>query len=133
MISASRRLELFFLSSLPAVITSLLAILFLVAKHLGGLNHFMPVLPLIPIFYWGMMQARDMPYIFVFAVGLVMDAVTGLPLGLSSLLFVFFLGMLHAQRKYIHKEGFVIKWGYFAALLAVTGSLNWIILSLYRS
>jgi len=27
--------------------------------------------------------------------------------------------LLHAQRKYIHKEGFIVKWGYFAVLMAV--------------
>ena len=131
MFQASKRLELFFLSAIPILITSLLAIFFLAAKHISGLNHFMPILPLIPVFYWGMTRAREMSYWFVFLLGIVLDAVMGLPLGLSSFLYIFFLIMLHAQRKYIHKEGFLIKWGYFAALLGVTCGLNWIILTLF--
>jgi len=131
MIQPSKRLELFFLASLPALITLALTIFFLASKHVGGLNRFMPFLPLIPIFYWGMAQARDMPYWFVFALGMMMDAVMGLPLGLSSLLLIFFLVMLRAQRKYIHKEGFVIKWGYFAALMAAMSALNWIMLAFF--
>jgi rod shape-determining protein MreD len=133
MIRTSRRFELLFLTSLPALITLALALFFLTAKHINGLNHFMPALPLIPIFYWGMTHARDMPYWFVFALGLVMDSVMGLPLGLSSLLNVFFLMLLHAQRKYIHKEGFVIKWAYFALLLGVTTIASWVMLSLFAS
>src|SRR4051812_6866816 len=132
MLQPSKRLELTFLSALPALITILLTIFFLAAKHISGLNHFMPILPLIPVFYWGMVHAREMPYWFVFLLGIVLDTVTGMPLlGLSSLLYIFFLILLHVQRKYIYKEGFMIKWGYFSALLAVTCSLNWIALALF--
>ncbi len=131
MIQPTKRLELLFLGSLPAIITALLTVFYLTSKHVNGLNHFMPILPILPIFYWGMMQARDMPYWFVFTVGLVMDSVMGLPLGLTSLLFIFFLFMVHAQRKYFHKEGFVIKWGYFAILLAIASIANWMLLSLF--
>lgn len=131
MIQPGKRLELLFLGSLPAILTALLTLFYLTSKHISGLNHFMPSLPLIPIFYWGMMQARDMPYWFVFATGLVMDAVMGLPLGLTSLLYIFFLLMVHAQRKYFHKEGFVIKWGYFAVMIAVASIANWVLLSFF--
>lgn len=131
MIQPSKRLELLFLASLPALITFLLMIFYLASKHVDGLDHFMPLLPIIPVFYWGMTQTRDMPFWFVFGLGLVMDAVMGQPLGLTSLIFIFFLIMLHAQRKYFHKEGFVIKWGYFALLLAVTSIMNWVLLSFF--
>ena len=131
MIQPSRRLELLFLSSLPALITAFLTLCFLAAKHVSGLNHFMPLLPILPIFYWGITQARDMPYWFVFIIGLVMDAVMGLPLGLTSLLFIIFLLMVHTQRKYFHKEGFVIIWGYFALLLGIATIANWIVLSFF--
>ncbi len=133
MLQSSKRFELFFLSALPVIITSFLALFFLAAKHISGLGHFMPILPLIPVFFWGMTHARDMPYWYVFVLGIVLDAVMGMPMGLSSLLYIFFLILLHAQRKYIHKEGFMIKWGYFAGLLAVTCSLNWIALTIFNS
>lgn len=132
-ITPGKRLELLGLASLPGLMALGLTIFFLAAKHIRGLDQFMPLLQLAPVFYWGMLQAREMPYWFVFLLGLVTDAVTGMPLGLSSLLYIFFLALLHAQRKYVHKEGFVVKWGYFAALMAVLGSLNWILLSLFHS
>src|SRR6266478_1286686 len=110
MIPVGIRLELAFLASTPGLITTALAIFFLSSKHLSGLGQFMPALPLIPVFYWGLTHTRDMPYWFLFALGLVMDAVMGAPLGLSSLLYMLFLKLLHMQRRFIHKEGFVIKW-----------------------
>jgi len=133
MIQPFRKVELLCWSVLPGLITTLLAIFFLASRHVGGLNHFMPLLPLIPIFYWGMNHARDMPYWFAFMLGLVMDAVTGMPMGLSSVLYVVFLLLIHSQRKYIHKEGFVIKWAYFTLLLGAICALNWIALSLFYS
>lgn len=131
-VSPAQRLELTLWSFLPATITLLLAGFFLSSKHIPGLNHVMPLLHTAPIYYWGMLHAREMPYWFVFALGLILDAVMGLPLGLTSLVFVAFLMLLHAQRKYIHREGFVVKWGYFAILLAATGSLNWFALALFH-
>ena len=122
-----------FLSALPALLALALAILSLASKHIHGLEHFMPILPMIPVFYWGMAHAREMPYWFVFLLGLIMDAVMGVYMGTSSLLYMIFLFMLHAQRKYIHKEGFAIKWLYFAILLAAMCALNWIILSLFNA
>ena len=133
MLQSSKRLELTFLSALPILITALLTVFFLAAKHISGLNHFMPILPIIPVFYWGMTHAREMPYWFVFILGIVLDAVMGLPLGLSSLLYILFLMLLHAQRKYFHKEGFLIKWGYFAVLLGVICSVNWIALTIFNA
>ena len=114
---AHKRLRLWLWSVLPAAITLLFLVAYLVPKRVSGLDSFMPVLPMLPIFYWGLNHAPHMPYWFVFAVGLLVDAVTGQPLGMSSLLNVFFLLMVRTQHKYIHKEGFVIKWGYFAMLL----------------
>ena len=132
MIHTGKRFELFLLSALPAFITTGLAIFFLSSKHLSGFGQLMPALPLMPVFYWGLTHSRDMPYWFLFTLGMVMDAVMGAPLGLSSLLYMFFLKLVHMQRRYIHKEGFIIKWGYFAALLAVIDTLDGIALSFFN-
>lgn len=132
-ISPAVRIELALWSSVPAIITLLLAGFFLSSKHIPGLNHVMPMLYIAPVYYWGMVHAREMPYWFVFALGFILDAVMGLPLGLTSLILIAFLLLLHAQRKYIHREGFVAKWGYFALLLAACGSLQWFGLALFRA
>lgn len=124
-----RRLELLLWLVTPAIITFLLFILCAIPKYIWGINYIMPVLPLIPVFYWGRLQAGEMPYWFVFLCGLLMDVVSGLPLGLSALLYLLLLVILHNQSKYIHKESFVITWGYFILLLGIVSVFEWIIMS----
>ena len=66
-----RRIALIFWSAIPALITLALLSFYLVPKHIDGLDSFMPLLPLIPMFYWGINDDRLMPYWFVFLVGLL--------------------------------------------------------------
>lgn len=123
----SKRLELALLAAVPAAFTVALAAVTLGAS--GGLAGVMPVLPLLPVYYWGTLHARAMPYWFVFLLGLMVDSVAGLPLGLSSLAYMFFLGLLYWKRKHIHKEGFAVKWGYFSGLSAVVLLGQWLVLA----
>lgn len=131
MAQAFNKLGLLFWAAVPCLITLLCVIFYLIPKHISGLGSFMPILPMIPIFYWGLTEARVMPYWAVFAFGLIIDSVTGLPLGLSAFLNVAFLAILHAQYKYIYKEGFVIQWGYFALILGVVGVAHWLLLYIF--
>jgi rod shape-determining protein MreD len=128
-----KKLEIALWASLPGAITLALMLFYLIPKHISGLGNVMPLLPLIPVYFWGLHQRKEVPYWFVFLLGLIMDTVTGLPLGLTSLLYVFFLALLHAQFKYIYKEGFIIKWGYFAMLLGAMIMVNWLMLVLFYS
>ena len=131
--ASNRHIELYGLALIPSASTFLLLLVCLTPKPLPGLAQFMPLLALIPVFYWGLAMARDIPYWFVFLTGLISDTVTGLPLGLSSLLYMVFLAMLRAQHKYIHKEGFTLKWAYFSALLAGLCAVQWLAVSLFYS
>jgi rod shape-determining protein MreD len=133
MLSFSRRLELYFLAAIPSLLAILLAIFYLVPKHVDELGSVMPLFPLMPVFYWGVHQARAVPYWVMFVIGLVLDTVTGLPLGLSSLTYILFLWLLTAQRRFFHKEGFLIKWIYMAVLLLVITAINWLMLSWYHT
>lgn len=133
MISFTKRLELRILAAAPSILALLLAIIYLVPKHVSGLNSVMPLLPLIPIFYWGVSAPRTTSYWVVFVIGLMIDAAQGAPLGLSSLLYMLFLSILNSQRRLLHKEGFLSKWGNLAGLFALIAGLNWLLLSWFHA
>lgn len=128
LLPASKRLQWFFLAAIPSLLTVAFALIYLMPKPISGLSSIMPLLPLMPVFYWGMLSSRAIPYWFLFALGMVMDAAAGLPF-LSPLLYMLFAALIHTQRKYIYKEGFIIKWGYFAILLLCITMANWGVLS----
>lgn len=125
MIQASKRIRLWLLAAVPSLLIFLLTMMFLVLRHTGAFSHFMPVLPLIPLFYWGMRQMQVVPYVWVALLGVMVDAVSGLPLGLTALAQIFFLFMVRGQRKHLHKEGFIIQWGFFALVLGLTELFTW--------
>lgn len=114
-----KRIELLILMFVPVSITFFMFILYVIPKHIWGLNHVMPLLPLIPIFYWGRSPAATMPFWFVFLTGLIMDVVGGTPLGLSALLYILLLAAWRGNSHHISNEGFIIIWVYFALSLAV--------------
>ncbi len=124
-----KRLELLLWLVTPAIITFIMFILCAIPKYIWGINYIMPVLPLIPVFYWGRTQTAEISYWFVFIIGLLTDVVSGLPLGMSALLYILFLLILHKQAKYMNNEGFVIIWGYFILLLAIISIIEWVLMS----
>lgn len=127
---SNKRLELVLWKLVPLVITFILLVFCTIPKHMGGIGYVMPVLTLIPIFYWGKLQISEVPYWFAFIIGLLTDIMSGTPIGMSAMLYLLFLALLHSQSKYLHKEGFVIIWMYFAVLLTVISIFQWLIISL---
>lgn len=128
----SRRIELWFWAILPAILTLVLMLAGLSLRHLSGVGYFTPLFALICIFYWGLSYGRSMPYWFLFFLGLFTDVLMGMPLGLSSLLYMVFLALLQMQHKYIYKESFFVYWGYFAAMSAGFCIMRWVGLSFFN-
>lgn len=122
------RMEQWFWAALPVSLTLLLAGFALIPKHMVGLSYLTLPLYMAPMFFWALLEPRRMPYWFAFTLGMVVDVVQGTPLGLSSLAYLAFLLLVDAQRKYIIKEGFVVKWGYFSLLLLGVGAGHWLAL-----
>lgn len=109
-------LRSFLIDALPAL--SLLALVLLAALptslpvylRVGG------VWPLIGITYWSLVRPRAMPMPLAFAVGLLTDIVTFLPLGLHAALFTIARYSLRRQRRFLVGQGFWVLWAAFALL-----------------
>jgi rod shape-determining protein MreD len=125
----THKTALTFWSVVPMIATLVLVVLYLVPKHAATFSNVMPMLHMTSVFYWGIINIRHMPYWFVFIIGMLVDAVTGLPLGISSMVYVFFVLFMRMQRKYVHKEGFLIHWAFFSALLMVIFGIKWLFIT----
>ncbi|MDX2112429.1 MAG: rod shape-determining protein MreD [Alphaproteobacteria bacterium] len=126
-----KQIWLLVLAAVPGMLLLLAIILTMAPKHVEGLSRFMPLLYLPVVYYWGMHHARHMPYWLVFAAGLVVDALGGQPMGLHALLLLGFLMAVHRQHRTVHKEGFVLQWAMFAALILGLACCQWVLMMLY--
>lgn len=127
------RIQLWCVASVPVAISFIFTLIYIMPKPIGGISAIMPLLHLAPIFIWGVMHARDMPFIAVAAIGLLVDVATALPLGTSAISYFLFLVLVRSQRKYIYREGFAAMWGYFAMLLLVMQLASWALYSFYQA
>lgn len=80
--------------------------------------------PLIGIAYWTLARPRNMKPSAVFMLGLLMDIVSFVPLGVHGFIFVTMQIILKRQRRFLLGQGFWVLWTAYALLgLAVYTSL----------
>ncbi|MFQ5535048.1 MAG: rod shape-determining protein MreD [Sphingomonadales bacterium] len=119
---------------LPASpVLSCLAMVFVIAMpyRIPGFATVMPQLPLIAVFYWGLMRPDLLPAAAVFAVGLLNDIVTGGPLGLSAIALMLARGLIVSQRRVFLGKPFIVGWCGFAIVALGVGILEGLLVAAY--
>ncbi|MCH9780838.1 MAG: rod shape-determining protein MreD [Alphaproteobacteria bacterium] len=79
--------------------------------HLPFLGSFQPAVRLgfLAVCFWSLSRPTSMPVLVVFILGLVHDAVQGLPIGLSSTLWILTSQLLVLQRRTILAQSLVVE------------------------
>ena len=125
------RLERFSLEATPAVLTVFIVLFAAVPLRIPGLKEVMPLFALISIYYWNTFLPGALPYLFLFALGLVQDTLSGLPLGVSSVVNILFALLLLREHKSFGKTRFGAVWLGFTLLSFVAMAIEWVIMSFY--
>ncbi len=102
-----------------------------VPLRVAGASQLMPAFALICIYYWDTFCPGMLPYAFLLALGLLEDTLTGLPMGVSSVIFIVFGLLLIRERSNFGRSRFSAVWFGFALLSFVVMALEWIIMSFY--
>lgn len=123
---ASRRIRalLPILSSVALVMLGLLPI---------GLPHFDTVAPsfaLMAVFYWSIFRSDLMTMVGAFLIGLLLDLLTGGPLGLNALILVIIHELGVSQRRVFLGSSFLVNWTAFALVIGAVAPLSWALISL---
>lgn len=88
---------------------------------------------LMAVYYWSIYRPSMMPPWLVFASGLLLDLLSGVPLGLNAVLFMLCRMAVTDQRRFLFGQGFVVIWLGFAFLNAASVLLQWLAFSaVYR-
>jgi rod shape-determining protein MreD len=116
----------------PKIITLLFVFVGFSHTNSLGLNNFFPLIDLMSIYYWSLYRPNTMQNWFVFVMGLLVDVVSGGPIGLNALLNLLLRGAVLYKGNYV-KKSFAMVWQSFALLLAVIISIKWLVFSTINS
>ena len=91
-----------------------------------------PVWTIMSLYYWGLCRPDLMPAVTVFLIGLMLDALSGGPLGVNALVFLIVHRLVVTQRRFFYGKSFVIVWLGFGLVAAGAFAASWLLTSLWH-
>ena len=96
-----------------------------------GLKYFSFNFPFILIYYWSLKRPGSLGYGLIFLSGLFNDAVVGLPIGVSSLSYLFICGFSSYLRNITLRPSRMNDWFFFGFTILVVNSLMFAISNIF--
>lgn len=120
------------LRALVPFATALIAVLVDAAPLVGagpsGLNSFVT---LCAVYFWSLYRPDLFTPTATFVTGLVYDGLAGLPLGLSSLVFLLVRNLMVVQQRYFLARSFPVIWFCFLLLAPAVEAARWLLSCLW--
>ena len=98
-------------------------------NHLG-LKYFSFNFSYILIFYYSLKKAERLGYVYIFIAGLFNDVVIGIPMGISSLIFLLLCGAAAYLRNITLRPSLIKDWIFFFITILIANSIYFILLSI---
>ncbi len=115
---------------LPFLVTLLMILLTVMAGPVPDMAAITPLFPLMAVYYWSVFRPDLLRLPGLFVLGIIFDALTHLPLGLSALSFIVTAQLVQSLRHIFSDQSYPTLWLGFAALVACLQTTHWLILSL---
>jgi rod shape-determining protein MreD len=116
---------------LPCLITLFLAFIAYVPTGIHGFAYVSPSLVFISVFYWSIHRPYLMPAPLVFLFGLLLDILSGGPIGMSSLLLLAVHAVCVSQRRVFVGKAFMLTWWGFILIAIGAAIFSWIVACVY--
>lgn len=116
---------------LPVLVALLAVMIDLVPIPAAGAGRTGPLSVLCVIGFWSVYRPDLVPAAAVFGIGLVADALNGLPFGLTSLMLILVHTLVVAQQRFFLARSFPVVWACFAVLASGALLLRWLLMSLW--
>jgi rod shape-determining protein MreD len=114
---------------------ALLAVLFLLSVTALPVPHAGPVKPafiLMAVYYWSIFRPTLMPPSLCFFTGLLLDIMSGLPLGVNAIIFTLVQWIVRDQRRFLMAQAYVTTWAVFILVALGATFLQWGLYGLIR-
>ncbi len=120
-----RRLDIAARCSFPA--TCAILLMLLTQMPLGIPNQFalLPAVTLACVYFWSLFRPAAMPPPVVFAIGLLFDLLSYLPIGVGVLTLLVVHGLALRWRRWLTSQGFMSVWLAFAGFAIGAAVLSW--------
>lgn len=84
-----------------------------------------PFLVLMAVYYWAIYRPTLVPPALCFVIGLFMDILSGLPMGLNALCYVAVQWVVRDQRRFLMGQPYTMIWAGFGMVTVMTALLQW--------
>jgi len=125
--SLARQLDLAARHAFPATCTILLMLLTQIPFGFADQAALLPAVTLACVYFWSLFRPSGMPPPVVFVIGLLLDLLGYLPLGVGALTLLLVHGLVLRWRRVLSQQGFLPVWLVFAGFAAGASALAWIL------
>jgi rod shape-determining protein MreD len=128
--SLGRRLDIAARCSFPACITILLMLLTQAPVEISEQAALLPAVALCCVWFWSLFRPDALPPPIVFLIGVLMDLLGYLPLGVGVFTLLGVHGVALATRRSLARRGFAWVWIVFGAVAVAASVLIWLLVML---
>jgi len=112
---------------LPFVTALLAALMMATQTHVPRLNSLMPSLALCVVYFWSIHRPSLFGMGSAFAVGLIQDMLTGVPLGLNTLVLLLTRAGVATQARLFLGKPFSVHWWGFCLIALIAAVTSWVL------
>jgi rod shape-determining protein MreD len=116
---------------MPTMTAAMCVLASVIPAYLPAFTAVTPAFALMAVYHWTLYRPDLFPFTAVFAVGVLLDMLTGGPLGISSLVLLLAYALVLTQRQLLLGRQFTVVWVGFLALVAAASVLQWVVVSLF--
>ena len=125
------RIDLQLRNLTPFFFTLIMVIISSIPWQIPSFAQVTPAFTAISLYYWTIYRPDKLPYIATFLLALLLDLLTGNPLGLSALVYLVIQAVLSSQRTFFNGKPFLVVWWGFSLVMISLTLVSWIISSLF--
>ncbi len=117
-------------AAFPSVTTVLTMLLTLAPFGVAGQAVLLPAVTLACVWFWSLFRPAAMPPPAVFAIGVLLDLLGYLPLGVGVLTLLLSHGIALRLRRFLAQQGFALSWLAFVPVAVGAAFLSWALVAL---
>jgi rod shape-determining protein MreD len=128
-LTLGRRLDIAWRYAFPGTTSLMLMLLSLAPIGLWGQAALLPTVALTCVWFWSLFRPAAMSPPVVFLIGLLLDLLGFLPLGVGGVTMLTTYGIAQRLRRFLPRQAFAVVWLIFTAVACGIALMNWALVS----